>query len=167
MTSHIVTAMFASRTEAERVARILVSELSIAHSAVDVRAQGVEPSMGYDSSNLWDAAGLEPQNALFMSDSDRRTYFEGLRRGHVLLSASVQEGQIGQASDLLEHSGALDLREDDQGSREAGWTGASQVEPYRGAVTPVIEEHPVVGTLGTKTGRTRVRTYAVEPGRQI
>ena len=123
MASHRVTAVFATRAEAERVARVLVSELHIPYAAVDVSPVGREPPVRYDSSNLWDAAALRrfgslpvgslPVGSLFFTEEDRQAYLEELRRGRMRLTATVEESEVAHATHLLEHSGALSLYDDE------------------------------------------------------
>ena len=62
---------------------------------------------------------------LFVPEEDRYSYSEGLRRGGTLLSASVDEGKVHTAMDILEEHGSVDLDEREATWRKEGWGGYS------------------------------------------
>jgi uncharacterized protein (TIGR02271 family) len=57
------------------------------------------------------------------SDEDRPTYEEGMRRGHVLLTAHVDDDRTDEACRILENSDAVDIDQRHQEWKAAGWTG--------------------------------------------
>ena len=62
---------------------------------------------------------------LFVPEEDRYSYSEGLSRGGTLLSASVDEGKVHTAMDILEEHGSVDLDEREATWRKEGWGGYS------------------------------------------
>jgi uncharacterized protein (TIGR02271 family) len=98
-------------------------------------------------------------------------------RGHVLLTATVDDAVTDRAISVLEASDAVDLDRSEAQWREAGWTGAPSTEstgdarvdarvPARadnaGEVIEVAEERLVVGKREIERGGVRVRSYIVE-----
>jgi uncharacterized protein (TIGR02271 family) len=192
MTTRTVTAMFNSRAEAERAAQQLATELSINRSMVRISPEagatdtGVEDSRPYQETGFW--ASLKD---LFLPEEDRHTYAEGLRRGGVLVSATVDESQVDRAADVLEGAGAVDLDQQEASWRQSGWSGydatagtaattatsattgtaatagtavtaVAGTAALEGDSIPVIEERLVVGKREVDRGRVRVRSYVVE-----
>ena len=181
MAVHRVSAVFATRAEAERVARVLVSELHIPYAAVDVNPLGREPPMRYDSSNLWDAAAIGSKGSFFLAEARRRAYLEELRRGRMQLSALVDESDVSQATHLLEHSGALSLYDDERElkhepdlhsnrqiqavARPEPATMSESSTVVREGVFPTAAMQPTVAPEAVPRRRSRVRSYPVEgPG---
>ena len=135
---------------------------------------------GYDASSPYADRGFFASiKDLFLPDEDRYAYAEGMRRGAVLLNATVDEGQVSQASATLEQAGALDLDAQEASWRQSGWTGYdaashSTVQPAApvaagradGAIAEntirVMEERLVVGKREVERGGVRVRSYVVE-----
>jgi uncharacterized protein (TIGR02271 family) len=116
--------MFNTRAEAERAGQMLVSELGLSQATVRTSPGTGVTDAGYDASRPYDEKGFFASlKDLFVPDEDRYAYAEGMRRGAVLLSATVEEGQIDRASDLLEQAGALDLDAQEATWRKSGWTG--------------------------------------------
>ena len=64
-------------------------------------------------------------NEFFGGSSELGTYHEGLRRGAVMVTARVSEGQLEAASDALNAHGAIDLDERQRGWAADGWEGPS------------------------------------------
>jgi uncharacterized protein (TIGR02271 family) len=125
MTTHTITAMFDSRAEAERATEALVSQAGIARSAVRIDADAGPATTGGSASGT-ESKGLMASIAdLFIPESDRHTYAEGMRRGGVLLSVRTEETQMERVSDVLEASGAVDLDTREAEWRQSGWTGQS------------------------------------------
>jgi len=60
---------------------------------------------------------------IFVSDDDRSSYEEGVRRGHYLLTATVTEEQADQACDILDQSQSVDMDSREQQWRSEGWSG--------------------------------------------
>jgi len=175
MTTRTLTAMFKSTAEAQNAAQVLVSQLHLSQAAVRVSPGAGVTDAGYDKSSPYAEKGFfASMKDLFLPEEDRYAYAEGMRRGNVLLNASVEEGQINQASTVLEQAGALDLDEQEASWKKAGWTGydatahtavrtAAPVATGRTDDTiKVMEERLVVGKREVERGGMRVRSYVVE-----
>jgi stress response protein YsnF len=176
MTTHTITAMFDSRAEAERATEALVSNAGVARSSIRIDADagtnaGTEGAAG--------GKGLMASLAdLFLPDTDRHSYAEGMRRGGVLLSVRAEEGQMERVSSTLEAAGAVDLDTREAEWRQSGWTGQATAAPTtataatttatppaatgREEAIPIAEERISVGKRVASTGRVRVHSYVVE-----
>ncbi|WP_203073140.1 YsnF/AvaK domain-containing protein [Falsiroseomonas ponticola] len=115
-----ITAMFDSRAEADQAAGQL---RQLGAQNVQVRAASGSATSGPSTEE--DRGILAAIADLFVPDDDRRTYGEGLRRGHVVVSAEVAEGLLDRAMDMLEAGGAVDLDTREEEWRGAGWLGGS------------------------------------------
>jgi len=175
MTTRTLTAMFKTQAEAERASQMLASQLRLNPSAIRVSPGAGVTDAGYDKSSPYAEKGFFASiKDLFLPEEDRYAYSEGMRRGNVLLNATVDEGQITQASSVLEQSGALDLDTQEASWRQSGWTGYdaaahSTVRAAAPAATgrpndtiKVVEERLVVGKREVERGGVRVRSYVVE-----
>lgn len=124
MTTRTVTAMFNSRADAERAVERLVSDLGLQRSMVRINPEPGAADTGYSQAQPVHETGFWASlKELFVPDEDRYAYAEGIRRGSVLVSATVDEGQVERASDILEHAGAVDLDQQEESWRQSGWTG--------------------------------------------
>ena len=178
MTTRTVTAMFTTRAEAERAASDLVSKLGVSQSSVRVSPGADMADTGYDNANPYKETGFFASlKDLFVPDEDRYAYAEGMRRGSVLLNASIEENRLEEASDVLERAGALDLDAQEASWRQSGWTGydakahgavgaaamPTGTAPNNGTDTiKVVQERLTVGKRATETGRVKIRAYVVE-----
>ncbi len=175
MTTRTLTAMFKTQAEAERASQMLASQLHLDGSAIRVSPGAGVTDAGYDKSSSYAEKGFFGSiKDLSLPEEDRYAYAEGMRRGNVLLNATVDEGQITQASSVLEQSGALDLDAQEASWRQSGWTGydANAHNTVRTAapaatgrpddVIKVMEERLVVGKREVERGGMRVRSYVVE-----
>ncbi len=176
MTTRTLTAMFKSTAEAQSAAQMLMSQLHLSQTAIRVSPGAGVTDAGYDKSSPYAEKGFFASiKDMFLPEEDRYAYAEGMRRGNVLLNASVDEGAINQASSILEQAGALDLDAQEASWRQSGWTGydaathtavrtaASVVAPGRTDETiKVMEEQLVVGKREVGRGGMRVRSYVVE-----
>ncbi len=110
MTTRTLTAMFNTRAEAEKAGQMLASQLRLDGSAIRVSPGAGVTEAGYDKSSPYAEKGFFGSiKDMFLPEEDRYAYSEGMRRGNVLLNATVDDSQITQASSVLEQSGALDL----------------------------------------------------------
>ncbi len=119
-----ITGMFDSRVEAER-ARDALTALGI--DAGRVRLHTVESGTAATtgaSTGREDRGFLSSLADLFVPDEDRATYGEGLRRGHVLVSAEVEDAHVDRAMDIMEEHGAMDLDSREAEWRSQGWSTA-------------------------------------------
>ena len=181
MTTRTVTAMFNSRDEAERAAQMLVSELNLDRATIRTSPGEGMTDAGYDKTRPYEEKGFFGSiKDLFVPDEDRYAYAEGMRRGAVLLSVQLDDGQVGRASDIIERAGAVDLDQQEATWRQSGWTGYdasahTAARPATGAATTaatargpqdetikVMEERLAVGKRVVEGGRVRVRAYVVE-----
>jgi uncharacterized protein (TIGR02271 family) len=123
-----ITAMFDSRAEADQAAGQL-RQLGAQNVQVRAAEGGAASGAGAEE----DRGILAAIADLFVPDDDRRTYGEGLRRGHVVVSAEVAEGLLDRAMDMLEAGGAVDLDTREEEWRGAGWLGGSAAGAGAGA----------------------------------
>jgi len=148
MTTRSVPAMYDTRAKAEGAVAALTSELGLTRAAIRISPEGALTDAGYDRTRPYDDTGFFASlKALFVSDKDRYAYAEGMRRGSVLVSATVEEGHIARAIEVLERSGAMDLDATEASWRQSGWTGydatAHKGEP-RPTTTVVPAEESVI-----------------------
>ncbi len=185
MTTRTVTAMFNSRAEADHAAQQLASELGIDPAMVRTSPEA-NATAGYASTRSDEGTGfLASLKSLFLPEEDQYAYAEGMRRGSVLVSATVDETEVDRASAILERSGAVDLDQQEASWRQSGWSGydasrSASATPAsagltsgeaartaatatgRDEVIPVVEERLIVGKREVGRGNVRVRSYVVE-----
>ncbi len=177
MTTCTLTAMFPTKTEAERAGQRLVSELHVDRAMVQTSPGAGVSDTGYDQARPYEEKGLFGSlKSLAVPDEDRFAYAEGMRRGNVLVTAQVDEAHINRAADILEQSGALNLDEQEAMWRKSGWTGydaqahstlrsampAAAVQGGQDDTLKVVQERLIVGKRAVEGGRVRVRSYVVE-----
>ncbi len=177
MTTRTLTAMFPTKTEAERAGQMLVSELKIDNAMIQTSPGAGLKDTGYDKTKSYEETGFFGSlHGTPVPDEDRYAYAEGMRRGNVLLTAQVDEAHINRAADILEQSGALNLDEQEAMWRKSGWTGydatahstmrsampAAAVQGGQDGTLKVMQERLVVGKRAVEGGRVRVRSYVVE-----
>jgi uncharacterized protein (TIGR02271 family) len=115
--TRIITGLFDNRAAAEEVVEHLVRHDNVDRSRISIHgtdAGGTVP----EEEGLW--ASIK---SLFVPDEDRHVYSEGIRRGGVVLSAELEEEQIGHAMDVFEEHGAVDLDAREAEWRSSGWQG--------------------------------------------
>jgi hypothetical protein len=134
-----VTALYETRAQANDVRDALVAARLGDH--VDIRDQS-----GSDSG---DARGkrdiVEWLGDLFGRHNDGQVFGEGLRRGHFLLSARVDDLNEIRAATILDAATPIDLRKAEAAWRGEGWTSTA----------PADTSAPRIVWLG-------VRTYLME-----
>jgi uncharacterized protein (TIGR02271 family) len=126
--SRTVTAMFDSRSEAEAAKTRLCSS-NIDAERVRIIDQS-STSSSYTSSGSTTSGGeghgfWASLKEMFVEDSDRHVYGEGISRGSFLLTAEVDEDEADQAVRLLEESDSIDIDERQNSWRSEGWNGYS------------------------------------------
>lgn len=131
MSTQTITAVFESAAEAEAASRKLAMEIG------GVRA-GIFTS-STDSAEL---------GRLGVSGPDRSVLDEAIRRGGVVLSATVPATRFEAAAYLIEQAGAIDLDAREAEWRRSGWTDAGTTGEAAGMGTTATG---VTGT-GTATG---------------
>ena len=104
------------RAQRRRAEDIAERVLGVTHVQNNLRVRSpdrVEPTGGF-----WGFV-----TGLFASDEDRQAYAEGVRRGGVLLTATVGEAMAAQATQVLRQAGAVDLQARAAEWRASGWRG--------------------------------------------
>ncbi len=177
MTTRTLTAMFPTKSEAERAGQMLVSELKLDRATIQTSPGAGLKDTGYDKTKPYEEKGFFGSlKSASVPDEDRYAYAEGMRRGHVLLTAQVDEAYINRAADIMEQSGAVNLDEQETMWRRSGWTGydatahgtmrsampAAAVQGGQDETLKVVQERLVVGKRAVEGGRVRVRSYVVE-----
>ncbi len=152
-----VTALYETRAQAEQVQAALVA----AHlgDEVDIREES-DTARGGESEHRDFGTWL---SSLLGGHNDRHVYIEGVRRGHFMLSAKVDELSETRAAEILDSAAPVDLESAQNTWRAEGWTSPAEapdrgVGPERaggedasGGVTP----RPRATLLG-------VRVYSIE-----
>ena len=105
-----VTALYKTRAEADRVRDALVADHLGDH--VTIRDEDEK-----------DDARLE---TAFDGHQDSRLYAEGLRRGHVLLTAEVGEFKEIRAAEIMDAAAPVNLEDADRSWRGDGWRPATR-----------------------------------------
>ncbi len=179
MTTRTLTAMFKTRADAEKAGQVLASQLHLAQGMIRVSPGASSTDAGYNKADPYAEKGFFGSiKDMLLPEEDRYAYAEGMRRGAVLLNATVDESQVTQASSVLEQSGALDLDAQEASWRQSGWTGydtaahdkvrtAAPVAPAAmGGRTDdtikVMEERLTVGKRAVEGGGVKVRAYVIE-----
>ena len=162
MNERTITALYENRSDAEAARRSLIAagipgdEITLrAADRADAPTDGASTDYeGRRDEGFW--AALKD---LFVPEEDRYTYAEGLRRGGVLLTAHLHDGEADRVIDALEHSNAIDLDTRVEEWRRSGWSGygaglgASATErDSTETVTPATGAVPPAGTGVPATG---------------
>lgn len=157
-----LTALYETRSAAD-AARERLIDAGVSSSEIDVHDQ--DAYGGADAGRLKDEdhkgglmAGLK---SMFSSHEDHHVYAEGLNRGHVLLSATVDDDEIDDAVEILEGTAAVDLDHSQSEWRQSGWAGADTTATDSDTLQ-IAEERLVVGKRDVERGGVRVRSYIVE-----
>jgi stress response protein YsnF len=174
--SRTVTALYDTRQEAEAARQRLGSAVELERVSI------IDKQAGGEGRSLSD---------LHMSQDDRHTYGEGLRRGGFLLCAEVESGEdADRIVGLLDQSSSVDLDERQRNWQSEGWSpqGADasgqmgQSERIQGQSSeerlsegqssqanvveeeriPVVQEELRVGKREIERGGARVRSYVRE-----
>lgn len=147
--SSTITAMFDSRADAEAAkVRLESSNVDADHVKIHDKSSAGYREQGYsthEDRGVWDSI----KNA-FLPDEDRHTYEEGLRRGGVLLTADVDDDQVGEAVRVLDEAGSIDIDERASEWRSSGWDYADRTTSAGAGL----------GSSGGRTGSPDGRTGA-------
>ena len=182
MNTRTLTALYQSRADAEAAAgRLRAANLG---SDIDIHddatASTTIGSAGAAAANAGEGF-MGKMKSLFGGHEDTHTYAEGVRRGHFLLTAKVDEFRATEAAELLDASDAVDLDRTEQSWKSEGWaaptagyaTGYDASAATGGSIVadasvgseqaiPIVEERLVVGKREVERGGVRVRSYVVE-----
>ena len=171
MSQRTITALYDTREAAEAAKRRLTA-MNIPGSDVSVHDEGsAGGATSTDGSMKSEGGMVAALKNLFGSHDDSHAYAEGLRRGHVLLTAKMEESRADAAIQALEGSGAVDLDTKENEWRRSGWsaqtaapTGMAERDRAadRDTTIPIVEERLVVGKREVERGGVRVRSYVVE-----
>ncbi|MGI3899391.1 MAG: DUF2382 domain-containing protein [Janthinobacterium lividum] len=125
---HTITAFYESRDYADSAAAKL-RQSGVAATDVTVSPDNARDEYGMYGDDTGSAtkktgfwASLEE---MFGGTDDHHTYAEGVRRGHVLLTAHVTDAQLDKSIAIVEEHGSIDLDEHEETWRSEGWTGGS------------------------------------------
>ena len=161
MTNRTITALYDSKAAADAAKQRLTS-IGVASGDIDVHDKGSAGASGDDKGFLASLKGM------FGDHEDTHAYAEGVRRGHVLLTAKVDENKAPTAIQALEMSGAVDFDSSQAAWKTEGWqapTASSGMAAGRNdgdTAIPIVEERLVVGKREVDRGGVRVRSYVVE-----
>lgn len=177
--SKIVTAMFDSRSDAE-MARERLSSIGVDAGSVSIVDQSTSGFSSSEYSTHQNKGFWATLKDAFLPDEDRHTYEEGVRRGHYLLTASVDDQYADEATRILDDANTIDIDERSSQWRQSGWqapaAGAAAYGADRdmdrplaatgdrttGEAIPIVEENLVVGKREVNRGTVRVRSYVTE-----
>jgi hypothetical protein len=112
----------------------------------------------HDQTDTADKGGegfMAKLRAMFGGHHDQHTYAEGVRRGHILLTAKVDDLRATQAGELLDATSAVDL-----GQAESAWKGDGWTAPASGTVPSAYADAAPAGEPWRD--RARVRAYRSE-----
>ena len=184
--SRTITAMFKTRADAEAARdRLTAAGIHAANvNVVDQSTSGYSTDSYSRASTTTEHRGIwaSIKNA-FLPDDDRHTYEEGVRRGHVVLTADVDEDRADEAVRALEDANSIDIDEETASWRKTGWTGPATAAGLgtgvgadglatdrdrlgttgtNGEAIPIVEEQLTVGKREVNRGGVRVRSYVTE-----
>ena len=163
MTDRTITALYDSKAAAD-AAKNRLTAMGVSGGDVDIHDQASADTAGDNKGFLASLKGM------FGDHEDSHAYAEGVRRGHFLLTAKVDEAKAPTAIQALEMSGAVDFDRSQESWKKEGWT-APTAAPTTGMAAartdgetaiPIVEERLVVGKREVDRGGVRVRSYVVE-----
>ena len=159
MTTRTITALFDSMADAERAADQLAA-VGINRNAVTIVRQDESAGATGTAEQPKEGGFFASLAQLFMPDEDRYTYSEGIRRGSMLLTASVDDALADEAIRVLDDAGAVDLDTRASEWRASGWRGYEPIVGARAAPSTGFEGNVAYGAdtgsvaSGTMSGAT-------------
>jgi len=152
-----VTALYETQAQAEEARDALVAAHLGDHVTIHDRAAGGHRDFG------------EWLSGLFGDHEDKHVYGEGLRRGHFLLSAKVDDLNEIRAAEILDAAQPVDLSAAEKAWRGEGWTpavDAAPSTPTAADLTAEDPENPIPSTEGQGLAPigVRVRSYVLTEG---
>ena len=161
--SRTITALYDSRREAESARERLSSAVDV--SNVDIHEQSSSETGASSSGSGEHRSWFEK---LFLSDDDRETYGEGLRRGNFLLTAQVDdEENADRIIQLLEETNAVDVDERSQSWRSEGWQPQSRESSSFGGSGTAALGGASGETTGYASGDYQDRDRTSETGERV
>jgi hypothetical protein len=129
-----ITALYQTREDAQAAAEKL--KAAGLGDRVDIHDQTDNDDVGASTDH--DGGGfMATLRAMFGGHHDRHTYAEGVRRGHILLTARVDDLRATQAAELLDATTAVDLDRTESGWRSEGWNAPADGAAWSGATARV------------------------------
>ena len=102
---------------------------------------------------------------VFMPESDRSSYREGLRRGGIALAVHTGPEGYERAIDILDRDGAVNLDERETVWKEEGWSPEVSATPVSPSGFDRVQSHdPLVNTDANRDVRERIGTGTSDPG---
>jgi hypothetical protein len=152
-----VTALYETRAQAEQVREALVA----AHLGddVDIREETGSPQDGKSKRHDFKSW----LSGLLGNHDDRHVYIEGVRRGHFMLSAKVDELSETRAAEILDTAAPVDLESAQNTWRAEGWTPTPETVDH--GVSPERAGGDFGGAASTPEPRAKwvgVRVYSTE-----
>jgi uncharacterized protein (TIGR02271 family) len=114
--------LYDSRTDAE-AARARLTATNIDADNVRIVDQNEAGGFGGGSGESSGHGFWASIKDVFVPDEDRHSYDEGLRRGGVMLYASVEDDDVDRATAVLDETGSVDMEERESSWRSEGWAG--------------------------------------------
>lgn len=156
-----LTALYQTRADAESASdRLKAAGFS---DSIDIHDETTAAGAGQS-----DGSFMNRMKTMFGGHEDTHTYAEGVRRGHFLLTAKVDELRATEAAELMDATTAVDLDRTEQTWKSEGWAGGALGGSLGSAaagdeqVIPIVEERLMVGKREVERGGVRVRSYIVE-----
>jgi uncharacterized protein (TIGR02271 family) len=147
MAMHTITAMFHSRSDAERAASAIRQDSRLSASNVRVLPEADEvPTSHQDEGGF-----LASLRNFFMPEEDRYGYAEGMRRGDYLVAVDVENEHAHAVMDALENAGAIDMDAEEARWRTEGWRGFEPSSSASAAAADATTIPPVPGSSATDT----------------
>ncbi len=159
---HRLACLFETRATAERAAEDLTGE-GIDRSAIEIIDQGgrTETETVEDRGWIWESI-----KRLFTGGDDTDAYYEGVNRGHTLLTvrlASAAEAE--RAGAILERHAPIDLDRQEEAWRRSGWSGGSGPVAPATPPLPAQDAGPLdVTAPGLDAGRGGMARLPASPG---
>ncbi len=180
MSNRVITAFFDDDDDANK-AIISLTEAGVPRAQIRKTPENFDTTTTtadrpHEEKGVW--ASLSD---FFLPDDDRNTYAEAMKRGSIMVSATVDAAHAEKAEDILEEYGTVNLDERAEGWKKEGWTGYTGTDrtaapialtPARSSgdvsgkasedVIEVVEEELKIGKRMVNDGRVKVRSYVVE-----
>jgi hypothetical protein len=144
-----ITAFYPTRADAQKVCDALNgANLDAQIEIIDQSAADAHPQR---------QDFVEWLGGLFAGHEDKHAYEEGLRRGHFLLTAKVDDLKETRAAEILEAANPLNLQAAQRTWRAEGWKGPDAAPVAPSPARSAIQAQPV-RIVGVS-----VRSYSLQP----
>lgn len=158
MTTRTITALYEQKADAERARDSLKS--AGFNQGIEIHDEGA-------ANGKAPGGFMEKLKEFFGGHEDAAAYGEGVRRGHFLLTAKVEEMDATRAASILEASNAIDFDRAQAQWRTEGWAPPAAPKAMAQSksdeqMIPIVEERLRVGKHEVERGGVSVRSYVVE-----